>query len=568
MRYVGKENDRVYLRCGHCKNTHPYILSDLEQPEKRVCALCGKPFRRVFFRPVQIQTAALKPWLPPLFMLLLSVLLFLALRSPFLLHKYQFNVLINSSHSLLSSIIVTIISAVLAELLSRNHGESSRKKQELMPRLVLIGEGALLIFILNTELTLHYGPLQINDPKTNELQQYFGSTVGGYASGEGRLFDRQGNLIYYGGFNNSLYDGYGVKYELIDPSSSVSAYSYQLVYEGDFKNGLYDGTGREYRYDADYTFAKDEGKNPHLYYEGEFSNGKYCGNGTLYGTGETYRGGFFDGTYNGYGTRWNLSSSKIYRFVGYFRDGVLDGPGTKFYPSGQPYFDGEYENGIGVSGTVYYEDGTLKYKGGLKDDRYDGKGIFYWENGTVKYDGDWSNGMRQGTGTSYREDGTKAYEGGWSENSYSGYGEAYYDDGVTLYYKGRWSDGQKNGAGIEYYQNEHSITRYDGSWWNGKLSGKALWYWENGELFYDGHFENGVMSGYGKTYSEKHVLVYEGYFANGQRNGQGNSYWSDGKTISYSGEWADDVRSGIGKEYTESGELLYEGLFENGQFVG
>lgn len=592
MRYVGKDDSHVYLRCGHCKKVHAYTTwPGTEDQLERVCVSCGKPFRIIFFRPVSFCFERLKPWLPPLIMVLFSVILLLALNSKFFLHKYQFNLIITNSNSLLSSVMITMIGAVLSESLFREPSNTHKLKfGKVMPTLFLIAEAVLLIFSINTILTLNYSTLSINDASTNETQQYFGTTVNGCASGEGRLFDRQGKLIYFGGFNNNKYDGYGVKYELVNDSSSVDAASYHLVYEGYFKNGQFDGQGREYRYDAKYILVKDEDEDPYLFYEGEFSNGKYCGSGILYGVEETYKGGFFDGNYNGYGTRWSLISSKIYRFIGFFHDGKMNGPGTKFYPSGQKYFEGEYVDDYGTTGTFYYENGLIKYEGGLQNDDYNGMGKLYWENGIVKYDGDWSDSNRHGTGTSYREDGTKEYEGGWNSNKYSGYGEAYFEDGVTIYYEGRWDRGKKNGTGIEYYKNGKK--RYDGKWQNGILNGKARWYWENGELFYDGNFVDGVMSGYGSTYTEQGILVYTGDFANGKRNGKGTlygsdgkasyvgdwvddvysgfgtSYWADGVTKSYSGEWADGVYSGQGTEYNESGEILNEGLFENGVFVG
>lgn len=592
MRYVGKDDTHVYLKCRHCKKVYAYAVwpGTEEQPEK-VCAGCGKPFRIIFFRPVKIRFEVLKSWLPPLVMALFSLVFLAVLNSKFLLHKYQFNLIITTSNSLLSSIVVTMIGAVLSESLSRVPSATTQSRfGKTMPTLLLIAEAALLIFLINVILTVNYSTLSINDPDTNEPQQYFGATVNGCASGEGRLFDRQGNLVYYGGFNSNQYDGYGVKYELVNDSSSVSSTSYHLVYEGHFKNGQYDGQGREYRYDAVYTFAKDADEDPHLYYEGEFSNGKYCGSGIRYGTEETYRGGFFDGNYNGYGTRWELISSRIYSFIGYFSDGKLDGPGTKFYPSGQVYFEGDYVDGHGVTGMFYYEDGTLMYAGGLQNDKYSNTGTFYWENGNVRYDGEWSESKRHGSGTSYREDGTKLYEGQWSNDTYSGYGEKYFEDGVTINYKGRWANGQKNGTGTEYYKN--GTNRYEGTWKNGTLSGKAKWYWENGVLFYDGDFVNGDMSGYGSIYSDQNVLEYSGAMANGMRNGfgtsyrldsgtksysgdwvndvrsgYGTSYWSDGVTESYSGEWANDVRSGQGTEFDETGAPLHEGKFENGEFM-
>ena len=155
-------------------------------------------------------------------MALFSFVFLAALNSRFLLHKYQFNLIITTSNSLLSSIVVTMIGAALSESLSRVPPDATQSRfGKTMPPLLLITEAALLMFLINVILTLNYSTLPINAPDTNEPQQYFGATVNECASGEGRLFDRQGNLVYYGRFNNNQYDGYGVKYELVNDSSSV-----------------------------------------------------------------------------------------------------------------------------------------------------------------------------------------------------------------------------------------------------------------------------------------------------------------------------------------------------------
>lgn len=50
MRYVGKDDTHVYLKCGYCKKVHAYAAwSDAEEQPEKVCVGCGKPFRTIFF---------------------------------------------------------------------------------------------------------------------------------------------------------------------------------------------------------------------------------------------------------------------------------------------------------------------------------------------------------------------------------------------------------------------------------------------------------------------------------------------------------------------------------------
>lgn len=606
MRYIGRDDTAVYLKCGHCKKIHAYSPLEFETEKKGICPYCQKNFSFIAFYPFKPKSFTV--WLPVILMTLFFALVIFCLSFSPLLQQYQFNRFVTTSNSLIISIFVPILGSVLSFLLSLpglKDSENSRLNlSKAAPLLLLFAEGITLIFVMNNIIETHYCSHTIVDPDTGEEQQYFGSVTGEYASGKGRLFNSQGNLIYYGDFKSDLYDGYGKKYELINTVNNTGyTQSYQCIYEGNFKEGLYNGQGREYRYDAEYTFEKDTEEFPHLYYEGEFIQGKYCGNGILYNTTEKYIGSFFDGKYNGYGTEWilNSSSSKVYRYEGYYRDGKMDGPGKKYFPNGQVLYDGIYESNQSTSGTSYYEDGNMKYKGEFNDSGYNGKGVLYWQSGNIKYDGEWLNDKRHGNGTCFREDGTKLYDGAWKEDSYYGYGESFYEDGITTQYVGRWNNDVRNGEGTSYYQNgspqysgswedgkwhghgiwywengnkycegnfkdgalngdalqyyENGNLRYEGVWQDGKLNGQGNWYWDNGNLYYEGNFENGTPEGIGTTYTYEKILTYKGSFSNGSRNGQGTSYWPNGN-IHYSGEFLDGEFL-TGAEYSEDGELLY-----------
>ena len=72
--------------------------------------------------------------------------------------------------------------------------------------------------------------------------------------GEGKLFNKDGGLIYDDEFLNGKKDGYGKAYDEAN----------HLKYEGEFKNGLKHGNGKEY-----------DSKEYKLEYEGNFFEDKY-----------------------------------------------------------------------------------------------------------------------------------------------------------------------------------------------------------------------------------------------------------------------------------------------------
>lgn len=506
---------------------HTYSPLEFETEKKGICPYCQKNFSFIAFYPFKFRSFT--AWLPVILMTLFFALVVFCLSFPPLLQQYQFNRFVTTSNSLIISIFVPILGSVLSFLLSlpgpKDSEHSRLNLSKATPLLLLITEVITLIFVINNIIETHYCSHTIVNPDTGEEQQYFGSVTGEYASGKGRLFNSQGNLIYYGDFKSDLYDGYGKKYELINTVNNTGyTQSYQCIYEGNFKDGLYNGQGKEYHYDAEYTFEKDTEEFPHLYYEGEFIQGKYCGNGILYNTTEKYIGSFFDGKYNGYGTQWilNSSSSKVYRY------------------------EGIYESNQSTSGTSYYEDGNIKYKGEFNNSGYNGKGILYWQNGNVKYDGEWSNNKRHGNVTCFREDGTKLYDGAWKEDSYYGYGESFYEDGITTQYVGRWNNGVRSGEGTAYYEN--GSLHYSGSWEDNKWNGSGIWYWESGNKYCEGIFKNGVLNGYALQYHNNGELRCEGTFKDGALNGEATKYYENG-VPKYEGTYKDDLLNGYGIQY-------------------
>lgn len=93
---------------------------------------------------------------------------------------------------------------------------------------------------------------------------YDGYVQGGYANGEGILYNPAGNVVYTGLFVQNKYEGMGKE----------SYANGSLHYSGNFHDNLYEGNGTLYR------------ENGTKEYMGEFLEGKKNGQGVLYDVGE------------------------------------------------------------------------------------------------------------------------------------------------------------------------------------------------------------------------------------------------------------------------------------------
>ena len=112
-------------------------------------------------------------------------------------------------------------------------------------------------------------PLKFMDADVNITAKrgyiaYTGHVKGGYAQGQGELFDPDGGLVYSGEFSKNMYNGTGKQYY---PNG-------QLHYEGSFVDNLYQGKGKLYR------------PGGALYYSGEFKENYQDGQGELYNIAE------------------------------------------------------------------------------------------------------------------------------------------------------------------------------------------------------------------------------------------------------------------------------------------
>ena len=176
---------------------------------------------------------------------------------------------------------------------------------------------------------------------------------------------------------------------------------------------------------------------------------------------------------------------------------IEDEKGNKIYK-----FKGgeEYIHGKGI----YYltkEKGD-KYIGDFRNNIVEGKGVSEYSNGD-RYEGDFHNWNKHGKGTYEYNNGHK-YIGDFFDDKAEGIGTYYYKNGDSI--KGEFKDSKPNGRVIKYYKSEpRAGDRYEGIMKNFYLNGRGLYFYKNGDI-YDGEFKLDKKQGKGIM-----------YYANGDR---------------------------------------------------
>lgn len=238
------------------------------------------------------------------------------------------------------------------------------------------------------------------------------------------------------------------------------------------------------------------------------------------------------------------------RYVGNFKNGLINGKGTLYFSNGNKYsgdFKNQYRDGDGV---LNYANGDV-YKGQFRRGKLEGKGTLHYINGD-KYQGDWFNNLSHGNGIYTYNDGNR-YEGNFVNGKMEGDGTMYYTDGTT--YVGSWKNSKKNGYG--------TLTQSDGRKWEGE--------WTNGSLATQ---QEAYESKKQKTKPVDNQPTGEYTYLDGSRwvggmngsypEGNGTCYYADGDK--YVGGWKEHAPHGEGVMYYKNGRVV-GAVWEYGQYV-
>jgi len=160
---------------------------------------------------------------------------------------------------------------------------------------------------------------------------------------------------------------------------------------------------------------------------------------------------------------------------------------------------------------------------------------------------------------------------------------------------GKYKKGKKDGK-VKIYKLNTNILIFEGEYIKGEKNGKGIEYYDNGKLKFKGKYLNGKRIGKGKEYDYRGKLEFEGEYLNGERNGKGKEYYDKDKIefedeyndiLEFKGEYLNDNRRDsrgyningniefqIGnenkevKDYYNDDKLKFEGEYLNGERNG
>ncbi len=274
-------------------------------------------------------------------------------------------------------------------------------------------------------------------------------------------------------------------------------------------------------------------------------------------------------------------------------------------------FVGRVENGVAVSGKLYYYDGRVatlnaeektveenggdKYIGALSGYLPHGKGTLTKGDGTI-FEGDFYEGYCTGNATVTYINGD-VYIGEVDHETRDGYGKYIKKDGTV--YEGEFRNSDKNGFGItKFYDGSVYIGEYvnsvkdgkgaylfsDGDIYIGdfvsdKRTGKGIYIWSKSEE-YSSEFETLFDVTADDSFKSSFLAYFEGDFSRHFMDTDEissatteNSFFTAFEAIlsrnqleCYVGEFVENELSGMGKYQWLSGRV-YEGKFENGSIV-
>ena len=144
----------------------------------------------------------------------------------------------------------------------------------------------------------------------------------------------------------------------------------------------------------------------------------------------------------------------------------------------------------------------------------------------------------------------------------------------SLIFEGEYSNGKRNGKGIEYYNNGKK--KFEGEYLNGKRHGRGKEYDYNGDTKFEGEYLNGKRwKAKLDIYGNKRQKIGELEYVNGKiwnlveydynnkiiseiKEGRGYRKFFFGDRISIEGKYLDGKKHGIFKQYDYKGHLKHE----------
>ncbi|CAD8162823.1 unnamed protein product [Paramecium pentaurelia] len=238
---------------------------------------------------------------------------------------------------------------------------------------------------------------------------------------------------------------------------------------------------------------------------------------------------------SGNGKRY-FNIADLIKEEGRFVNGQLHGEGIKYYQIDEQQIKimekGNFQNGILILGTKFYQNGRIEEKGQFNSNGLQGEGERRHQNGYIKEYGIFLDGKlhsKDEKSGRANDNGLFIEIGYFLNGQLEGQGERYYPNGKKKEI-GKFSNGQLNGDGKKYYDNQENSLEEEGLFQDGKLDSRILnisyQYYQDGSLKCYGMFSKGLLTTTDGTF---YFNEYEmkGVFQNGQVNGTMRLYNSN-----------------------------------------
>lgn len=144
---------------------------------------------------------------------------------------------------------------------------------------------------------------------------------------------------------------------------------------------------------------------------------------------------------------------------------------------------------------------------------------------------------------------------------------------TVAFYKGPTIHGKCNGHGVEFYDENLTLVKYEGWFKDNFYHGKGTFYDRSGLKVYKGYFKNGTFDGEGKKYNikesllkKKQCLYYKGSWKNGLRNGYGEIYTNE--KMLFKGYFKNDWLDGNGILYYDDGKTAVSCKWNKSKAIG
>lgn len=408
-----------------------------------------------------------------------------------------------------------------------------------------IGDTTLIV---NYKKDLKNGP-RFTYSETDVLMEPFVNDV---RQGEGKRFDKKGNLLQTINFVNGLEEGISPIFDTTGLLREIVTYRKGFVMTREVLN-RYDRDGKKHGYWK--TFFDDWSVHIECY----------------------YRHGLRDGFYKEYDEKGNLkkiteyvndveqllesdmkplvvqheyySNGKVKREAS-FRDGKREGVWREYDEKGNVVSSQTYQNGVltgqGIVDTdgkrrgyfkEFYPDNSLRAEGLFVEGQRSGEWKYYYQNGKVQEVGSYTEGQPDGTWIWYYENGQKQIE--------------------EQFYKG-----MENGPYIEYDTKGNTIVA--GTYFDGMKNGK--WTEQIGDMHTHGEYRNDKQVGEWVSYYNNDKMAFRGTFNAGYPDGEHSFYYENGKLREIQ-SYAAGVKHGDWKKYLDTGELYFTITYNQGKEV-